>query len=274
MIKILKTEQEKRQGLMGIPYLAPNDGALFVYDKSDILYFWGKDTLINLDIAFIRSDGTIAKIAVIQANDERGVGCEEPCLYALEMNEGWFDKNGYSVGSKIDIMRKEGSSRIQDFVLERLPIDIYDVVKDVPVEFRDGEIRGEQNNSGIVIYNDGTNDDYVKWTLAHEYWHAFLNKKEHLDPEEGLGKEIIEEAESHLANQYYDDRKRELALDFFKRHLTKSNISDPEYVLYNEMFADGLADMVIGNGNIEDVIKSYADNWVQDFIYEKYGSLE
>lgn len=100
-IRVFRTPEERAAGLSNIASLPPNDGGLFIFDHEDILYFWGKDTLINLDIAFITSDGIITDIKSIKSNNLQAVSSSEPCMYAWEMNEGWFVRNGFSVGDTV-----------------------------------------------------------------------------------------------------------------------------------------------------------------------------
>ncbi len=61
-IEIAATEQEKALGLMFRTGLADGEGMLFPYNAERSLSMWMHNTYISLDMLFIRSDGTIARI--------------------------------------------------------------------------------------------------------------------------------------------------------------------------------------------------------------------
>jgi uncharacterized membrane protein (UPF0127 family) len=65
---------------------------------------WMKNTLIPLDVAFIRKDGVITDIKVMKAHDLTTVSSSEKVLYAWEMNVGWFKENGIIVGDTVQIL--------------------------------------------------------------------------------------------------------------------------------------------------------------------------
>jgi hypothetical protein len=62
-VEVARTPEEQANGLMHRQSLAPDRGMLFPYEPPQMASFWMKNTLIPLDIIFIRPDGTIARIA-------------------------------------------------------------------------------------------------------------------------------------------------------------------------------------------------------------------
>lgn len=60
-VKLARTEQELRTGLMGQQSLLENQGMLFIFKPHSIVKFWMYHTLIPLDMIFI-TDGKISKI--------------------------------------------------------------------------------------------------------------------------------------------------------------------------------------------------------------------
>jgi uncharacterized membrane protein (UPF0127 family) len=63
IVEVARTPEQQAQGLMFRQSLAPNSGMIFLNEAPRPASFWMKNTLIPLDIIFIRPDGTIARIA-------------------------------------------------------------------------------------------------------------------------------------------------------------------------------------------------------------------
>ena len=64
---------------------------------------WMKNTLIPLSVAYIGDTGEIIGIYDMVPLSKISVCSEEPVLYALEVNPGWFDKNDFHAGDFINI---------------------------------------------------------------------------------------------------------------------------------------------------------------------------
>jgi uncharacterized protein len=90
----------REKGLMYRTELAPDRGMLFVWaDHGDAKSaerrrFWMRNTSIPLSIAFLDDDGKILQIEDMRPYDERGVLSKDEVRFALEMNQGWFEKHG------------------------------------------------------------------------------------------------------------------------------------------------------------------------------------
>lgn len=74
---------------------------LFVFEYAGSHVFWMKDTELPLAIAFIGSDGSILNISEMQPNTTREYSPDGLALYALEMNSGWFTRNGIKPKDKV-----------------------------------------------------------------------------------------------------------------------------------------------------------------------------
>ena len=61
-VEVARSPEEQAKGLMHRESLAPDRGMLFPYDPPQSASFWMKNTLIPLDMIFIRPDGRIARI--------------------------------------------------------------------------------------------------------------------------------------------------------------------------------------------------------------------
>lgn len=62
-VEVARTPEEQAKGLMFRKELPPKGGMLFPFDPPQVASFWMKNTVIPLDMIFIRPDGTIAHIA-------------------------------------------------------------------------------------------------------------------------------------------------------------------------------------------------------------------
>ncbi len=102
-VEVAITPAERAQGLMYREHLVENGGMLFIYPYPQELRFWMRNTQIPLDIAFIDHEGIIISIqAMDQTESDDHTVSPAPALYALEMNLGWFQKNGVGVGDQVD----------------------------------------------------------------------------------------------------------------------------------------------------------------------------
>ena len=68
--------------------LTANHGMIFPYDPPQVVAFWMKNTLIPLDIVFIRADGTIARITRAKSQDLTPLPSGEPIAAVLEIRGG------------------------------------------------------------------------------------------------------------------------------------------------------------------------------------------
>ena len=101
-VEVVRTPEERAQGLMGRKHLGEDEGMLFIFEKEDYHSFWMKNTLIPLSIAFIDREGKILKIADMEPLTLDSHPPPKAILYALEMKKGWFSTNNLQVG---DILR-------------------------------------------------------------------------------------------------------------------------------------------------------------------------
>jgi uncharacterized membrane protein (UPF0127 family) len=102
---------EKTIGLMGRKELPEGRGMLFVFSRPQPMGFWMKDTLIPLSIAYINEAGMIREIHDMQPLDENSVGSVfQDLVYALEVPQGWFSKNGILAGDKVHGLPKPSTT--------------------------------------------------------------------------------------------------------------------------------------------------------------------
>ena len=94
--------QERVTGLMFRKNLAQDSGMLFVMPEPERAAFWMKNTRLPLSVAYINQSGMILEIHDLQPLDEKPVpSAFSNIAYALEMEQGWFLRNGIMAGDRI-----------------------------------------------------------------------------------------------------------------------------------------------------------------------------
>ena len=81
--------------------LAGDRGMIFPYDPPQEVGFWMKNTLIPLDIVYIRANGTIARIVNAQPMDITPLPSGEPVALVLEIRGGRAAELGIREGDKV-----------------------------------------------------------------------------------------------------------------------------------------------------------------------------
>ena len=102
IVEVARSAQEQETGLMNRPTLSPDRGMIFPYDPPQPVAFWMKNTLIPLDMIFIRADGTIARIATAVPLSLEPVPAAEPIAAVLEIAGGRAAELGISEGDRVD----------------------------------------------------------------------------------------------------------------------------------------------------------------------------
>lgn len=104
------TDSEKSRGLMFRDFLKENGGMVFVYGSQQRASFWMKNTRIPLDIAFFTADGTLTEVKKLYPNNLDPVASSRGDIaYCIEMNSGWFSKNGVYPPAKLDMRKLEAA---------------------------------------------------------------------------------------------------------------------------------------------------------------------
>lgn len=97
------TPDQREEGLMFISdsEITVGQGMLFVFPNERDLAFWMKNTLIPLDIAFARADGTIVAVHTMPPLTLESFPSFEPAMFALELKSGVLGRIGAAVGDKL-----------------------------------------------------------------------------------------------------------------------------------------------------------------------------
>ena len=96
--EIADDSESRRTGLMYRKSMPENSGMLFIFENDQKMSFWMKNTLIPLSIAYISSGGEIMEIYDMKPESLRPVDSINSVRYALEMNQGWFERNDVNPG--------------------------------------------------------------------------------------------------------------------------------------------------------------------------------
>jgi len=101
-VQVAATAEQQEQGLMFYRSLASDEGMIFPYEPPQNVAFWMKNTLIPLDMIFIRADGTIARIVTAKPLDLTPVPAGEPVVGVLEIRGGRASELGIREGDKVE----------------------------------------------------------------------------------------------------------------------------------------------------------------------------
>jgi uncharacterized membrane protein (UPF0127 family) len=104
-VEVADTKETRARGLMFRTNLPENSGMLFVFDKDDRYGFWMENTKIPLSLAYISLGGEIREIFDLTPLSRRLVESSYSVRYALEVNQGTFEKLGVKPGYVIKIPR-------------------------------------------------------------------------------------------------------------------------------------------------------------------------
>jgi uncharacterized membrane protein (UPF0127 family) len=99
---VVFAEDELERGLYGVPWLGENEGMLFVLPKKVKTKFHMKGVQIPLTIAYLNRRGKILAIEDMDPKTpERVYVAPDEARYALEMNQGWFERHGLKEGDRV-----------------------------------------------------------------------------------------------------------------------------------------------------------------------------
>ena len=101
-VEVARSPEEQEIGLMFRTAMPATHGMIFPMAPPRMATFWMRNTLISLDLLFIRADGTIASIAPdapVRSLDT--IPSLEPVGAVLELNAGAAKRDGLRPGDKV-----------------------------------------------------------------------------------------------------------------------------------------------------------------------------
>ena len=96
-----RTPDERERGLMERTEMPADHGMLFRFDDFRRHCLWMKNTPLPLSAAFMDEQGRIVDVIDLEPLSKAIRCSSEPARYALEVNQGWFERNGIEVGEQV-----------------------------------------------------------------------------------------------------------------------------------------------------------------------------
>lgn len=101
-VEVAATDAQQERGLMFRTSLLPDAGMIFPMRPARFASFWMKNTLIPLDIIFVRTNGTIARIAAnARPFSLAPIDSGEPVAAVLEIAGGRAAALGLHEGDRV-----------------------------------------------------------------------------------------------------------------------------------------------------------------------------
>jgi uncharacterized membrane protein (UPF0127 family) len=101
-VELATTDAEREKGLMFRKELPEGQGMLFDFERDQPVAFWMHNTLISLDMLFIRSDGRIARIAEnAKPESDDLIPSGTPVRGVLEVIAGTARQMGIKPGDRV-----------------------------------------------------------------------------------------------------------------------------------------------------------------------------
>jgi uncharacterized membrane protein (UPF0127 family) len=180
-VTIADTPEKQARGLMFVKNMPKDDGMLFVFGRKQNLSFWGENTYIPLDIAFVDDDGRIQNIEVIDVLSRKSVQSKSACKYAIEANLGYFEKNGIRIGdyaiidkkqSKISFVKRKSKEltasikfaqqEISDEIMTKYPtLDKY-------FEYLDSQEKNKQEDKNLPTISQDELGQYIEDSIQDQ----------------------------------------------------------------------------------------------------------
>lgn len=102
-VELANRSDQHARGLMFRESMDELAGMLFVFAGDRSGGFWMRNTLIPLDIAYLGADGTVQEIVHGVPRSLEVLRPAAPYRYTLEVNGGWFERQGFGVGDRVAI---------------------------------------------------------------------------------------------------------------------------------------------------------------------------
>lgn len=103
-VEVAADDESREKGLMYRMSMAPDAGMLFDFHTPQLVSFWMENTVLPLDMLFVRADGTIARIKENATPYSReNIPSGEPVEFVIELNGGRAAALGITEGGRIHV---------------------------------------------------------------------------------------------------------------------------------------------------------------------------
>lgn len=106
---------ELQRGLMFRKAMGEDEGMLFVFTVPQPQGFWMRNTTLPLDIGYFDAGGELKEIYPMHPLDEKTVKSRSRSIqFCLEMNQGWYARQGVKPGARLDLKAVAAALRARD----------------------------------------------------------------------------------------------------------------------------------------------------------------
>lgn len=120
-MQVAARPDEMQKGLMYRQSMGEDEGMVFVFAKPQRMSFWMRNTEIPLDIGYFDVQGVLKEIHPLYPHDENAVKSRSQALqFCLEMNQGWYARNGVKPGAQLDLKALAAALRARGLKAEEL----------------------------------------------------------------------------------------------------------------------------------------------------------
>jgi len=112
IVEIADNPMSLAKGLMGRKDMPFDHGMLFKFPSITNASFWGKNTYIPLDIAFVDKDNKICSIRHITPMSTKMVNGGFGYTMAIETNQGFFKDNNIHEGHIVEVTNSEKQIKV------------------------------------------------------------------------------------------------------------------------------------------------------------------
>ncbi len=100
-VEVADDASERERGLMFRQKMDDRRGMLFVFQATQPVGFWMKNTVLPLDLVFVGQDGIVRGVGRGEPMSEAIIASPEPVRFVLELNAGVAEKAGIESGVRL-----------------------------------------------------------------------------------------------------------------------------------------------------------------------------